>query len=171
MLTQGKLTALSAVMARATAGIEFTHRSILAWIEDTPPPVLGRCTRVNVEDTLRRTSVACQGQQLGIEADGLAHALEHGALEVVVEQHPGHAAEGGEGQRMAAEEAVRSGVQIKALEADAATPGALVALCALAPRLLASLLPADPAAVEVAAVTAAAQDDFCLLYTSDAADE
>ena len=64
-----------------------------------------------------------EGQQVGVEADGraagLIHALEHGALEVVVQQHAGHAAEGSEGQHMAQQEAVHAGVQAEAQE-DAA---------------------------------------------------
>ena len=43
---------------------------------------------------------------------------------------------------------------------DASVPGALVALCGLAPRLLTGLMPTLPAAVAVAAVAAAAQDDL-----------
>ena len=62
-------------------------------------------------------------QQVGVEADGsttgMVHALEHGALQVVVEQHPGHAAEGGKRQHMATQEAVHAGVQAEAQE-DAA---------------------------------------------------
>ena len=44
--------------------------------------------------------------------------------------------------------------------ADAAAPGALVALRGLAPSLGAGLTPARSAAVAVAAVAAAAQDDL-----------
>jgi len=58
-----------------------------------------------------------------MEADGrtagMIHALEHGAPQVVVEQHPGHAAEGGEGQHVAPQEAVHPGVQAEVQE-DAA---------------------------------------------------
>jgi len=43
---------------------------------------------------------------------------------------------------------------------DATAPGALVALCSLTPRLLADLTPASSAAIAVAAVAAAAQDDL-----------
>ena len=41
--------------------------------------------------------------QRRVESDGVAGALQHGALEVVVEQHPRHAAEEGEGLDVAAE--------------------------------------------------------------------
>ena len=60
--------------------------------------------------------VGGQGQQRRVEADRVALALEHGALEVVVQQHPGHAAEGGEGRDMAAQEAVHAGVEEEAQE-------------------------------------------------------
>ena len=46
----------------------------------------------------------------------MVHALEHGTLQVVVQQHPGYATEGGEGQHMAAQEAVHTGVQAEAQE-------------------------------------------------------
>ena len=54
-----------------------------------------------------------------MEADGVANALEHGALQVVVQQHPGHAAEGSKCQHVATQEAVHAGVQAEAQE-DAA---------------------------------------------------
>ena len=43
-------------------------------------------------------------------------ALEHGALEVVVEQHAGHTAEGREGLDVAAQEAVHASVEEEAQE-------------------------------------------------------
>ena len=55
-------------------------------------------------------------QQVGVEADGVAHTFEHGALQVVVEQYPGHAAEFGKRQHMATQEAVHARVQAKAQE-------------------------------------------------------
>ena len=64
--------------------------------------------------------VAGQCQQFGVEADGIAHPLEHRALEVVVEGDPGTAVEGDEGLDMAAQEAVHPGVQEEAQEDHAA---------------------------------------------------
>ena len=64
--------------------------------------------------------MAGQGQQRRVEADGVAHAFDHGALEVVVQQYPRHAAEGDEGQGVAAQEAVHAGVQEEAQEDHAA---------------------------------------------------
>jgi hypothetical protein len=60
--------------------------------------------------------VGGKAQQRGVEADGVAHALEHGALEVVVQQHARAAAEGGEGLGMAAQEAVHPRVEEEAQE-------------------------------------------------------
>ena len=50
-------------------------------------------------------------EQLGVEAHGVAHALEYGALEVVVEQDPCAPAIGDEGLGMAAQEAVHPGIE------------------------------------------------------------
>ena len=57
-----------------------------------------------------------EGQQFGIEADGVAHALEHGALKIVVEQDPSHSVPCAKGQHMAAQEAVHAGVQTEVQE-------------------------------------------------------
>jgi hypothetical protein len=43
-------------------------------------------------------------QQCGVEADRISLALQHRALQVVVEQHPGHPAPGCEGRLMTAQE-------------------------------------------------------------------
>jgi hypothetical protein len=55
-------------------------------------------------------------QQGRVEADGLPLALQHGALQVVVEQHPRHAAKGLEGPGMAAQEVLHAGVEEEAQE-------------------------------------------------------
>jgi hypothetical protein len=60
--------------------------------------------------------VGGERQQRRVEADGVALAFEHGALEVVVEQHPGDAAEGLEGFYVSAQEAVHAGVHEEAQE-------------------------------------------------------
>ena len=52
-------------------------------------------------------------RQRRVEADGVALAFEHGALEVDIEQHPGHAVEGLD---VPAQEAVHAGVQEEAQE-------------------------------------------------------
>jgi hypothetical protein len=59
--------------------------------------------------------VAGQREQRRVEADRVAPALEHGALEVVVQQHPGQA-ECGEGLDVAAQEAVHAGIEEEAQE-------------------------------------------------------
>jgi len=59
--------------------------------------------------------VAGQGQQHRVEADRITLALEHGALEVVVQQHPGQA-QCGEGLDVAAQEAVHAGIEEEAQE-------------------------------------------------------
>jgi len=41
-----------------------------------------------------------------MKADGIANALQHDALEIVVEQDPGKSAPGGEGADMAAQKVV-----------------------------------------------------------------
>ena len=63
--------------------------------------------------------VTCERQQRGVEADRVAAALQHGALQVVVEHDPGAAAEGGEGLGVAADEGCAVGVEEEAQE-DAA---------------------------------------------------
>ena len=55
-------------------------------------------------------------QQHGVEADRVAAALQHGALEVVVQHDPGAAAEGGEGLGMAADERCAVSVEEEAQE-------------------------------------------------------
>ena len=56
------------------------------------------------------------GEQRRVEADRVALAFEHGALEVVVEHDPGTAVECGEGLDVAAQEAVHARVQEEAQE-------------------------------------------------------
>ncbi len=46
----------------------------------------------------------------------MIHALKHCTLQVVIQQHAGHATEGSEGQHMAPQEAVHAGVQAEAQE-------------------------------------------------------
>ncbi len=57
-----------------------------------------------------------EGEQCWMEADRFALAFEHGALEVVVQQHLGAAAEGGKRGGVPREEARHAGVEIKAQE-------------------------------------------------------
>jgi hypothetical protein len=57
-----------------------------------------------------------EGQELGIEANRIAHALEHDALEVVIEKGPGQPAKRDECLDVTAQEAVHLGVQAKAQE-------------------------------------------------------
>ena len=61
-------------------------------------------------------------QQCGIEADGLATALEHRALEVVVQSDPGHGAPGFKGLDVATQEVLHVSAQKEAQE-DASGPG------------------------------------------------
>ena len=65
--------------------------------------------------------MAAQFKQRGVEADGVARALEHGALQIVVERHPGHRAPGLEGRDVAAQEVLHARVQEEAQE-DAPRP-------------------------------------------------
>ena len=53
-------------------------------------------------------------EQRRVEADGVALAFEHGALEVVVEQHSADAVERSEGLHVTAQEAVHAGVEEEA---------------------------------------------------------
>ena len=55
--------------------------------------------------------MGCKGQVLRIEPDGIAHALQHGALEVVRKNDPGNTAPGLKCQNVATQEAVHLGVQ------------------------------------------------------------
>ena len=57
-----------------------------------------------------------EAEQGGMEADRVAAPLEHGALEIVVEQHAGDAAPGGEGGDMATQEVLHAGIQAEAQE-------------------------------------------------------
>jgi hypothetical protein len=60
--------------------------------------------------------VAGQCQQAWVEADRVALALEHRALEVVVQDHTAAAVERGEGQGVTTQEAVHPGVEEEAQE-------------------------------------------------------
>ena len=55
-----------------------------------------------------------KGEQRGMETDGIALAFEHGALQVVVEQNPGNATEGGKGPGVAGQEAGHARIQEEA---------------------------------------------------------
>ena len=57
--------------------------------------------------------VTGQGQQGGMKADRLALTLQHGALQVIVEQDSGDPAKGLEGRDMAAQEVLHASVQEK----------------------------------------------------------
>ena len=53
-------------------------------------------------------------QQSGMKADRLPHALEHGTLEIIVEQDTRHRIEKGEGLDVTAQKVAHGGVEIEA---------------------------------------------------------
>ena len=55
-------------------------------------------------------------KQGGMEADGITPAFEHRALEVVIEQHPGHSLPGLEGRLVAPQELFHAGTEVEAQE-------------------------------------------------------
>ena len=60
--------------------------------------------------------VAGEGEQRGVEADGVGVALQDGAFQIVVEQNPGHPIPCLEGRDVAGEEALHARVQEEAQE-------------------------------------------------------
>ena len=88
-------------------------------LADVPDAALHAALLVAAGDARRPrlvTVMGGEGQQLRVEPDGLAHALEHGALQVVAQDDPRHPAPGGERQDVAAQEAVHAGVQAEVHE-------------------------------------------------------
>ena len=77
----------------------------------------GWCHRAWLEVVMRR-----ECQHYGVEANGLPLALEHGALEVVVQSDPGHGTPGFKGLDVAAQEVLHVRAQEEA-QKDASGPG------------------------------------------------
>ena len=60
-----------------------------------------------------KTVVSGKVQQGGMEADGLTPALQHGTLEVVVQQDPGQPLPSHEGRLMTAQKVGHPGIEIE----------------------------------------------------------
>src|SRR5262245_57474515 len=58
--------------------------------------------------------MACKVEERGMKADGIANALQHDALKIVVEQDPGKSTPGGEGSDMAAQKVLHCGIEEEA---------------------------------------------------------
>lgn len=58
--------------------------------------------------------VSGKAQQRGMEADRVAASFQHGAFQIVVEQHARHAVPGGERTDVAAQEVLHPGIEIEA---------------------------------------------------------
>ena len=102
----------------ARLGVELVYIAKLAGSKEVLPDVAYRALHAPLlvatchgHRTRLKAVVGGKGQVLRVKANGVAHALEHGAFEVVAQDHAGHTTKGLKGQHMAAQKAVHAGVE------------------------------------------------------------